>query len=242
MYRRTSAVRVELTPQVSSNKKTKKVKHRPCEAGALISSFSAWALSTLPPAWPSCRRVPWPSSSFPHPCGGNDKRAESERAESERASTSFLGAGVTMTRYLFMTSLSFSLARKRVSFLISLSAPLNSFLYLCRSLCSSFCSLVWPCFFPKSKLQKRTNRTGLKYLACALLWSPFFYVDVHLHNLGREQLQRDRLLLIEHQTAASERSGAEDLQDRRSKLLQRNSRTCAHQVTQHDRIWKNLYV
>lgn len=50
--------------------------------------------------------------------------------------------------HLFMTSLSFSLARKRESFLISLRAPLNSFLYLCCSRSFSLSSLVLPRFFP----------------------------------------------------------------------------------------------
>lgn len=50
--------------------------------------------------------------------------------------------------HLFKTSLSFSLARKRESFLISLRAPLNSFLYLCFSRSFSFSSLVLPRFFP----------------------------------------------------------------------------------------------
>lgn len=50
--------------------------------------------------------------------------------------------------YLSMTSLSFSLARKRVSFLISLRAPLNSFLYLCFSRSLSLSSLLLPRFFP----------------------------------------------------------------------------------------------
>lgn len=50
--------------------------------------------------------------------------------------------------HLLMISLSFSLARKRESFLISLRAPLNSFLYLCFSRSFSLSSLVLPCFFP----------------------------------------------------------------------------------------------
>ncbi|TNN83254.1 hypothetical protein EYF80_006587 [Liparis tanakae] len=50
--------------------------------------------------------------------------------------------------YLSMTSLSFSLARKRVSFRISLRAPLNSFLYLCFRRSLSLSSLVLPRFFP----------------------------------------------------------------------------------------------
>lgn len=59
-------------------------------------------------------------------------------------------AGLEAVSYpdLFMTSLSFSLARKRESFLISLRAPLNSFLYLCFSRSFSRSSLVLPRFFP----------------------------------------------------------------------------------------------
>lgn len=50
--------------------------------------------------------------------------------------------------HLLMMSLSFSRARKRVSFRISLSAPLNSRLYLCWSRSRSFSSLVFPRFLP----------------------------------------------------------------------------------------------
>lgn len=50
--------------------------------------------------------------------------------------------------HLWRTSLSFSLARKLESFLSSLRAPLNSFLYLCFSRSFSRSSLVQPRFFP----------------------------------------------------------------------------------------------
>lgn len=59
-----------------------------------------------------------------------------------------LNVGTVFYPHLLMISLSFSLARKRESFLISLRAPLNSFLYLCFSRSFSLSSLVLPRFFP----------------------------------------------------------------------------------------------
>lgn len=109
-----------------------------------FTSSSSSGISTLPPGWPDCPLALSLFSFSLHPWNTECVKVKSSTKRSMNISERML----ELYPHLFMTSLSFSLARKRESFLISLRAPLNSLLYLCFSRSFSLSSLVLPRFFP----------------------------------------------------------------------------------------------